>query len=82
MFQLNCPYERKLQYSGHDRLQSCSQKFMRSQLVLGTLQIAGISPELYKVDDHASDFIVLKLCGSNTIDKLLKLIETMEVKVL
>ncbi len=55
---------------------------MRSQLVLGTLQIAGISPELYKVDDHASDFIVLKLCGSNTIDKLLKLIETMEVKVL
>ena len=56
-------------------------KNVRSQLVLGStiltggnvlldvsiLRIAGISPELYKVNDYASDVIVLKLCGSNTI---------------
>ena len=35
-----------------------------------------ISPELYKVNDYASDVIFLKLCGSNTIEKLFELIET------
>ena len=64
-------------------------KNLRSQLVLGSsiviggdaafdvgiLRLAGISPELYRVEDYASDVIVLKLCSSDTIFKLLKLIE-------
>ena len=50
-------------------------KNMRSQLVLGSsivtggkavfdvglFRLAGVSPELYRVDDYASDVIVLKL---------------------
>ena len=64
-------------------------KNLRSQLVLGSnivtggdaafdvsiLQLAGVSSELYRVDDYASDVVVLKLCSSDTIFKLLKLIE-------
>ena len=64
-------------------------KNLISQLVLGSsvvtggdaafdvsvLQLAGISSELYRVDDYASDVIVLKLCSCDTIFKLLKLIE-------
>ena len=30
---------------------------------------------MYRVDDYASDVVVLKLCSSDTIFKLLKLIE-------
>ena len=64
-------------------------KNMRSQLVLGStivtagealfdvsiLRIAGVSPELYKVNDYTSDVVVLKLCGSHTIQKLIQLME-------
>ena len=63
---------------------------MRSQLVLGSsivtggkatfdvgiLRLAGISSELCRIDDYASDVLVLKLCSSDTISKLFKLIET------
>ena len=65
-------------------------KNIRSQLVLGTtivtggdaafdvgiLRLAGVSSELYRVEDYASDVVVLKLCSSDTVFKLLKLIET------
>ena len=65
-------------------------KNIRSQLVLGTtivtggdavfdvgiLRLAGVSSELYRVEDYASDVVVLKLCSSDTIFKLLNLIET------
>ena len=58
---------------------------MVSQLVFGStivtggnalfdvsiLRIVGISPELYKINDFATDVIVLKLCGSNSTEKLL-----------
>ena len=64
-------------------------KNMRSQLVLGStivmagealfdvsiLRIAGVSPELYKVNDYTSDIVVLKLCESDTIHKLIQLME-------
>ena len=65
-------------------------KNLRSQLVLGSsivtgghvafdvsvVELVGVSLELYRVDDYASDVIVLKLCSSDTILKLLKLIGT------
>jgi len=64
-------------------------KNMRSQLVLGSsvvtggegffdvgiLMLAGVQKELYCVTDYASDVVVLKLCSSDTIAKLLSLIE-------
>ena len=60
-----------------------SQSVLGSSIVTGcdaafdvsVLQLAGVSSELYRIDDYASDVIVLKLCSSDTIFKLLKLIE-------
>ena len=63
-------------------------KNLRSQLVLGTtivtggnalfdvglLSLAGVPSDLYCVSDYASDVLVLKLCSSNTINKLLNLL--------
>ena len=63
-------------------------KNLRSQLVLGTtivsggnaifdvgiLSLAGVPQELYRVNDYASDVLVLKLCSSATINKLLNLL--------
>ena len=65
-------------------------KNIRSQLVLGSdivtggkaifdvgiLQLAGISVDLYRVSDYASDILVLKLCSSDTINKLMDLVVT------
>ena len=65
-------------------------KNMRSQLVLGSsivvggnaffdvgiLRLAGIPMDLYRVSDYASDVLVLKLCSSDTINKLMNLIST------
>ena len=65
-------------------------KNIRSQLVLGSdivtggkalfdvgvLRLAGVSVDLYRVNDYASDVLVLKLCSSDTIDKLLNLVVT------
>ena len=65
-------------------------KNLRSQLVLGTsivsggdaifdvviLQLAGVSQDLYRGIDYASDVLVLQLCSSNTINKLLNLLVT------
>ena len=64
-------------------------KNLRSQLVLGTfvsggdaifdvgiLHLAGVSQELYRVSDYASDMLVLQLCSSDTINKLLNLLLT------
>ena len=42
---------------------------------VSVLQLARVSQELYRVDDYASDVVVLKLCSSDTIFKLLKMIE-------
>ena len=41
---------------------------------MGVLCLAGVSIDLYKVNDYASDVLVLKLCSSDTIDKLLDLV--------
>jgi len=63
---------------------------IRSQLVLGSdivtggnalfdvgiLRLAGVPIDLYRVSDYASDVLILKLCRSNTIDKLLNVILT------
>ena len=63
-------------------------KNLRSQLVLGTtivkggnaifdvgiLRLAGVPPDLYRVSDYASDVLVLQLCSSSTINKLLDLL--------
>ena len=68
----------------------CATKNLRSHWVLGRitivcdnvafdtliLRIAGISIDLYRVNEVASDIIVLKLCCSNTIGKLLELIKS------
>ena len=43
---------------------------------VGILRLASISSELYRVDDYVSDMLILKLCSSDTISKLFKLIET------
>ena len=65
-------------------------KNLRSQLVLGTstvsggdeifdvgiLHLAGVSQDLYRVSDYASDVLVLQLCSSDTINKLLNLLLT------
>ena len=65
-------------------------KNMRSQLVLrssivtggeaafdiGILRLAGVLPELYRVDDYTSDVLVLKLCSADKFSKLFKLLET------
>ena len=65
-------------------------KNIQSQLVLGSdivtggnalfdvgiLHLAGVSIDLYRVSDYASDVVVLKLCSSETIDKLLNLVVT------
>ena len=65
-------------------------KNIRSQLVLGSdivtggkaifdvgiLRLAGISVDLYRVSDYASDILVLKLCSSDTINKLMDLVVT------
>ena len=65
-------------------------KNLRSQLVLGTtivsggnaifdvriLHLAGVSQDLYRVSDYASDVLVLHLCSSDTINKLLQLLIT------
>ena len=40
------------------------------------LRLTGVSLELYWVDNCTSNVIVLKLCSSDTIYKLLKLRET------
>ena len=56
---------------------------MGSRLVTGgdaafdiaILRLAGVSSKLYRVDNYASDDIMLKLCSSDTIFRLLKLIE-------
>ena len=42
---------------------------------IGLLRMAGINTDLYRVNDYASDVLVLKLCSSDTVSKLLKLIE-------
>ena len=63
-------------------------KSMRGQLVLGSsivsmgsglvdpgyLKLCGISKDVYRVSDFASDGLVLKLCSSSTIEKLESLI--------
>ena len=65
-------------------------KNLRSQLVLGTsivsggdaifdvdvLHLVGVSQDLYRVSDYASDVLVLHLCSSDTINKLLNLFLT------
>ena len=65
-------------------------KNIRSQLVLGSdivtgglavfdvgiLRLAGVSVDLYRVSDYASDILVLKLCSSDTINKLMDLVVT------
>ena len=65
-------------------------KNLRSQLVLGTiivvggkaifdvgiLHLAGVPQELYRINDYASDVLVLQLCSSSTINKLLTLLLT------
>ena len=67
-----------------------SAKNLWSQLVLGNsiisggnvifdvglLQIAGVSQDLYRVSDYASDVLDLQLCSSNAINKLLNLLVT------
>lgn len=42
---------------------------------VGILMLTGVTQELYCVNDYASDVAVLKLCSSETISKLLTLIE-------
>ena len=63
---------------------------MQSQLVLGSdivtggkavfdvgiLRLAGVSVDLYQVNDYASDVLALKLCSSDTIKKLMNLVVT------
>ena len=63
-------------------------KNLRSQLVLGTsivsggnaifdvgiLHLARVPQKLYCVSDYASDVLVLKICSSTTIIKLLQLL--------
>ena len=65
-------------------------KNIRSQLVLGSdivtgslaifdvgiLRLAGVSVDLYRVSDYASDVLVLKPCSSDTINKLMDLVLT------
>ena len=65
-------------------------KNLRSQLVLGTtivsggkaifdvgiLHLAGVLQELFRVSDYTSDVLVLQLCSSSTITKLLTLLLT------
>ena len=65
-------------------------KNLRSQLVLGTtivsggnaifdvriLHLAGVSQDLYRVSDYVSGMLVLQLCSSDTINKLLQLLIT------
>ena len=65
-------------------------KNIRSQLVLGSdivtggkaffdvgiLRLAGVSVDLYRVNDYDSDVLVLKLCSSDTINKLMDLVVT------
>ena len=40
------------------------------------VRLARVSLDLFRVNDCVSDVIVLKFCSSDTIEKLLKLIET------
>ena len=65
-------------------------KNIQSQLVLGSdivtggsavfdvgiLCLAGVSIDLYQVNDYASDVLVLKLYSSDTINKLMNLVIT------
>eukprot|EP00918_Siedleckia_nematoides_P004456 GHVU01009917.1.p1 GENE.GHVU01009917.1~~GHVU01009917.1.p1 ORF type:complete len:1028 (+),score=110.56 GHVU01009917.1:417-3500(+) len=67
-------------------------KAVRSQLVLGTSIVtlgdavvdpglflaAGVKQELYRVDDYASDGLVLELCSEATLGKLEAVMETEE----
>ena len=46
---------------------------------IGDLRLAGVSVDLYRVNDYASDVLVLKLCSSDTIDKLFNLVVTSKV---
>ena len=41
---------------------------------VGLLYLAGVPADLYHVSDYTSDILVLKLCSSNTINKLLNLL--------
>ena len=65
-------------------------KNIRSQLLLGSdivtggkavfgvgiLRMTGVSVYLYRVNDYTSDILVLKLCSSDTIKKLMNLVIT------
>ena len=78
--------------SGTVAMTDCNHaaKNIRSQLVLGSevitggnaifdvglLRLAGIAEDLYRVSDYASDVLVLKLCSSDTINKLMSLLVT------
>ena len=78
--------------SGTVAMTDCNHaaKNIRSQLVLGSevvtggnaifdiglLCLAGVAVELYRVSDYASDVLILKLCSSDTINKLLSLLVT------
>ena len=78
--------------SGTVAMTDCNHaaKNIRSQLVLGSevvtggnaifdvglLCLAGVSVDLYRVSDYASDVLVLKLCSSDTINKLMDLVVT------
>ena len=43
---------------------------------VGILHLAGVPQDLYRVSDYALDVLVLKLCSSETINKLLQLLTT------
>ena len=78
--------------SGTVTMTDCNHaaKNIRSQLVLGSevvtggnaifdvglLRLAGVPVDLYRVSDYASDVLVLKLCSSDTINKLFNLLIT------
>ena len=43
---------------------------------IGILHLAGVPQELYRINNYASDVLVLKLCSSSTSNKLLALLLT------
>ena len=78
--------------SGMVTMTDCNHaaKNVRSQLILGSevvtsgyaifdvgiLCLGGVSVDLYRVNDYASNVLILKLCSSDTINKLLNLLVT------
>lgn len=67
----------------HAAKNMCSQLVLGSIIItagdavfdVGLLRIAGVSLDLYCVNDYASDVLVIKICSGQTIGKSLSLVE-------